>query len=599
MLTRDSRVKVLDFGLARQDHAPGVDSTTMEASHPGMIAGTPGYMSPEQVRGEPTDARSDIFSLGMILYEMASGKRAFPGASSVEVMNSILKDEPPELRPASPPALDRIVHRCIQKQPERRFQSAADLGFALNSLATSPRPAERPQSRAWLKWAGLLAACVVAAAVWLVVQRWAPDTKVVPLTPVPLTAAMGFENIPSFSPDGNQVAYVWDEGKGGYANAHLYVKVIGEGRPVRLTSGPKPDWFPAWSPDGRTIAFVRPHGLTSRIYTLPALGGPERQIFEGRLNFRMSWSPDSRFLAVGELDPRAESSSLSLIRVQTGDRLALTKPLNATFDRDPVFSPNGRLLLFTRSVGGHDGLYLLELEANYTPSSGHPTLLGQEGDTINGGAWMPDSNEVVYTVADNADIDPHLMRIRIKAGSKPERLTFAVGLCESPAVALRGYRLAYSQVPYEAHIWQIQPGKPARPFTSSTRDEDSAQYSPDGQLVAFSSDRSGLGQIWVCDRNGENQVQLTHFDWGYAGTPRWSPDGRWIAFDHHDKEAWRIYVMAQDGGQLRRLAQDDGGANIPSWSSDGKWIYYSASKAGRAENMEAPGAGRQRDPSNP
>ena len=147
MLSRDGRVKILDFGLARQNHAHGVDSTTMDASHPGMILGTPGYMSPEQVRGEPTDARSDLFSLGVILYEMASGKPAFRGSSSVEVMNSILKDEPPELPPSSPPALDRIVRRCIEKEPARRFQWAADLGFALQSLSPSPKREERRKHR--------------------------------------------------------------------------------------------------------------------------------------------------------------------------------------------------------------------------------------------------------------------------------------------------------------------------------------------------------------------------------------------------------------------------------------------------------------------
>ena len=172
MLTRDGRVKILDFGLARQDRAQGFDSTTMEASSPGMILGTPGYMSPEQVRGEPTDARSDLFSLGVVLYEMACGQRAFRGTSSIEVMNSILKDEPPELPSASQPSLDRIIRRCIEKQPGRRFQSAADLGFALNSLALPAplQPAVRSDlsKRAWLKWAAVGAIALTAAgALWV------------------------------------------------------------------------------------------------------------------------------------------------------------------------------------------------------------------------------------------------------------------------------------------------------------------------------------------------------------------------------------------------------------------------------------------------
>ena len=138
-VTRDERVKILDFGLAKQTHlaAPAADSATLTSPAPtlaGVVLGTIGYMSPEQVRGETVDHRSDIFSFGAILYELLSGKRAFKGESSVETMNAILKEEPAELTESGlnvSPGLERIIQRCLEKAPERRFQSASDLAFAV------------------------------------------------------------------------------------------------------------------------------------------------------------------------------------------------------------------------------------------------------------------------------------------------------------------------------------------------------------------------------------------------------------------------------------------------------------------------------------
>ena len=128
-------------------------------------------------------------------------------------------------------------------------------------------------------------------------------------------------------------------------------------------------------------------------------------------------------------------------------------------------------------------------------------------------------------------------------------------------------------------------------FISSTRWEAAPQYSPDGQRVAFESNRTGSMHVWVCDADGGNPVQLTHFDSGHSGTPRWSPDGRWIAFDHQEEDGWRVYVMAADGGQVRRLAEEKGDAAIPSWSGDGKWIYYASNGTGRYEIWKRPAQG--------
>src|ERR1019366_9373226 len=178
MITRGGQVKILDFGLAKQ-RRPAPDSTNVYLTDEGTVLGTAGYMAPEQVRGEALDHRADLFSFGVVLYEMLCGKRAFAGASSVEVMNAILKDDPPDLPASVPPGLNRIVRRCLEKEPGRRFQSAADLAFALQPSSPSLPPAAAPKRRAGLKWAALAAASVaVLGAVFLWLSRPVPPPRI-------------------------------------------------------------------------------------------------------------------------------------------------------------------------------------------------------------------------------------------------------------------------------------------------------------------------------------------------------------------------------------------------------------------------------------
>ena len=184
-------------------------------------------------------------------------------------------------------------------------------------------------------------------------------------------------------------------------------------------------------------------------------------------------------------------------------------------------------------------------------------LLRDDGGDINGAAWTADGREVVYSLSTDGTITYHLIKVRLETGAQPHPLAFA-WQADWPAIARHGNRLAYVQDLANTDIWQIQPGKPPRSFVSSTRADYNPQYSPDGRRVAFSSDRSGLMQIWVCDQDGGNPTQLTRFETGHSGTPRWSPDGRWITFDRELKEGWRIFVMASDGGQVRRLTTDEG-----------------------------------------
>jgi serine/threonine protein kinase len=284
MVTRDDRVKILDFGLALRRRT-SQDSTTLDLTDEGTVLGTAGYMSPEQVRGEMVDHRADLFSFGVILYEMLGGKRAFAGASSVEVMHAILKEDPAELPASVPPVFDRIMRRCLQKDRERRFQTATDLLFALQFLPQSPVVVERPKHRAWLKWAAPLAACAITGtAYWMGVR--APKPTAPPETTLRrLTNDSGLTTNAAISPDGKLVAYV--------QNGHIWVQQVDGGSAIQVTDDPGDDSDPVFSPDGTQIAF-RSERAGGGIYVAPALGGDARELIPQ--GHQPRFSPDGRWL---------------------------------------------------------------------------------------------------------------------------------------------------------------------------------------------------------------------------------------------------------------------------------------------------------------
>jgi eukaryotic-like serine/threonine-protein kinase len=627
ILRHDSIVKVLDFGLAKlaEESPSGTEDPTraLVRTSTGVVMGTVTYMSPEQARGLSVDARTDIWSLGIVLYEMIAGRIPFDGPTSSDVSVSILEREPPVLTTIAPDAsqeLQRIVTKALRKNREERYQGIKDLLVALKALrqeseltaetATKlPRQTSGFQSAptAWRPWhrirkllstaAVLIGLLVIALVGWYFIRPHANATPP-PLIAIPLTTDPGFEGMPSLSPDGNFVAFIAGGGEQ-QKDFDLYVKQIGSGPPLRLTCGPAVEEFPAWSPDGRSIAFVRPTGQKLEVFLISPLGGPERKMAEttpyrssGELDWNanyLSWSPDSKYLVMADQASATEPFSLFVFSVATGEKRRLTTPPSAaSTDGDPAISPDGHVLAFVRVISdGNPQLYLLPLSEDYGPA-GEARRLDLPQTFVTGPAWTSDGREIIYSGSEPWEAgERKLWRVPVSGSDKPQPVA-SVGENGSHATISRhGNRLVYAVWTYDDDIWRVELVGPARnspavKLIASTRFEESPRYSFDGSRIAFTSDRSGHSEIWVCNSNGSSQVQLTSLA-GAAGSPRWFPDSHRLVFDLLKGSEAHTYSIDADSRVPSRLTNDLSEDVTPRVSHDGKWIYFGSKRTGRME----------------
>jgi Tol biopolymer transport system component len=618
MVTGDGHVKVLDFGLAKLMEAapPGEEDATRTmkpATEEGTIVGTIAYMSPEQAEGRKVDTRSDIFSFGSVLYEMVSGKRAFQGDTKASTLAAVLKENP---KPASevaeglPKEVERLISRCLRKDPGRRFQHMDDVKIALEELkeesdsgtltGTAPAAPRRRRALVWPAVALIVAAAALGAWLWL--NRTVPAAPETALTAVPLTSYPGTETFPSFSPDGTQVAFEWCP-EDSSRSCDIYIKQIGVEPPSQLTKNPARDYNPVWSPDGRFIAFCRDVSASElALILIPQRGGAERVLgtwdiskaWPPRLPY-LAWTPDSKWLALPVPDPRKSRGiaprALFLLSVETGERRRLTTPHSdremmapVLGDTAPAFSPDGRTLVFSRGTGDTDSLYRLRLSEDYRPV-GEPDRLKEVNENGLGATWLPDGSEIVFSSSSYPVFagDLGLWRMPIGKPGSPRRVNLLGDNLRSPVVSRQGNRLAYVSANSDSNIWRVEipsPGKKPSPpveFVSSTKVDYAPQYSPDGSKIAFGSMRSGSSQIWVCDRDGSNAVQLTSAE--DVGQFSWSPDGSRIAFTSFTaaNQNQHIYVIGSGGGPAVRWTEGQIQATWPRWSQDGRWLYFKKS----------------------
>jgi serine/threonine protein kinase/Tol biopolymer transport system component len=602
MVTRGGQVKILDFGLVRRAHG-GPGNTTLTDT--GVTLGTAGYMAPEQVRGEAVDQRADLFSFGVVLYEMLSGQRAFAGGSSVEVMNAILKDEPPELPASVPPALNRIVRRCLEKEPARRFQSAADLAFALQPSSPSLPPVAAPRRRTGLKWAALAAACIaVLDAAWFWLSRPLPPPRVTGT--VQITDGRG--NGAPLLTDGTRLLF-------NLSDEPRQVSVKG-GQPVPL-SLPMPNATLAdVSPDGTEFLMYRrldsEGALSSAVsfklerlefWVAPLLGGSPRRLGDLIATHRdwmtsgtgfptprrygwwvkqqsaAAWSPDGQQLVY------ARDMELHLARSDGTEVRKL-----ATVTGYPFFvrwSPDGQRLRLSVSSAWDTAASLWEVSVDNGRMS--PVLPGWDPSWYNCcGSWTADGKYFVFQSRSNVWALREKAGFLRRAAQQPVQLTTGPMAAYWPLPSRDGKRLFIAG--YLARNEFLRYDPQSRQFVPELAgvSGDQLEYSRDGKWVAYVTIPGGL--LVKAAADGSQRLQLTSSPLA-AEMPHWSPDGKQIAFHGGTPgKPARIYVVSSDGGAVRQVTNGESekyGDWDPSWSPDGASLAFGGPDrdAGGAESI--------------
>jgi serine/threonine protein kinase/Tol biopolymer transport system component len=634
MITK-SGVKLLDFGLAKamapvaaQSGAtslPTLAGSAQSLTEAGTILGTFQYMAPEQLEGKDADARSDIFAFGAVLYEMATGKKAFSGKSQASLIGSILRDDPTtisEIAPMMPPAFNRVVKTCLAKDPEDRFQTAHDVKLQLQWIAEGgsqvglPAPVvARRKNREKLAWAMAAVATLAAALATFGYVRRAPVAPLTARFDIAHSEDLSSIDMPRISPDGRYIALNATDGSG---KTRIWIRPL-NALSAHALEGTEGTTRPFWSPDSRFVAFF----AEGKLKKVEVSGGPPQKVCDAPTGADGSWSSEGVILFDG-----VTGDPIQRVSAAGGAPVIEVKPDPARKETQvawPDFLPDGHHYIYMASgLKPEDNMYRLgsldskeskpvapaQTLITYAPpgyllfvrdrtlvaqrfdlkslkTMGEPAPVAEKigTDSVGLARFSVSRNGVLaYRTGDSGD-----RLLWLDRGGKELETAGGIGEYGNPAFSRKGDRLAFGLSDARSgkdDIWvrDLARGVNSR-FTFGAGNNISPVWSPDGSRIVFASDRDGSFSLFEKPSSGQGEEKLlVKSDGGRIIACDWSTDGRYIAYSVRGKEGWDSFVLPTFGDRKAiPVARSTFNEFSPIFSPDGRYIAYTSNESGRNE----------------